>query len=153
MVSLAYMWQHPDALRRARFHVQLEIEDVSDVRPPLPDRTGIVLVKGRVTRTFRTDESLRLGSAAHFEVWVHGDRPRHMGNVIMVARDWLAAQKHLEVVLDGDPPVCRLLSFREISAPSRTPILRLPSRLQCWWIRQRSDPTQWLFRFLHRRRR
>ena len=140
MVSVFWVWQEPEARRRARFHAQLEIEEVSE-KGPGPGWAGIALVRGRVRQIFRGQESLRLGDSAHFEVWVYsvGDKGLPRGNEIGVERDSVAAHKHVEVFLNGDPPACRLVGtgFKAIDAPSRRPHLFMPSLLHCWWIKRR----------------
>jgi hypothetical protein len=102
----------------APYHVQFELESRSE---PLRIPSEVVL-KGRVSRVFRSDGRLGPGDRVTFKLWVcePGDEPT---GPAFIYREPFMQAAHVEAYLYGDPPDCKLAAyeFAVISALSDEP--------------------------------
>lgn len=108
--------------RKARYHVQVEIESVA----PKAERSYTTRVHARVRTVFKSDGTVGEGTLVEFDLWVVDSWDDiSTGPVWFLLADTVKPQKLLEVFLVGEPPACEVVSWQACPIPARSTTPRM----------------------------
>ena|SRR5690349_21751699 len=121
---------YEDAMRRARFHVQVEVTELDPPQawglpePLRPKR--LHFLAGRVVRVFRTDGSLATGDSVIIQVPVVPAGEEPLVDVEgQIDESAIAGLRFFEAYFDGDPPQLEIAAglWRPLAGVTNNPLI------------------------------
>lgn len=111
------------ARREATYHVQVKIISLGAAPPTV----GEIVVQGRITRVFRTNNRLKEGDSISFALPVLREGGHHPPGRDYFLHSHLVEATHLEAYLDGEPPHCEVCmdECSVIPGPSTSPTMSI----------------------------
>lgn len=126
-------------------HVQVALQNLArDFHQPY----GMLRVSAKVVRIFKAPEQITIGSDLEFDLPVYtGDKGEFPDGWLHCWYEDLLLHPHLEVCLNGNPPLCRLAEdlVETIPGPTAAPVINfeqerkaqqateMPQTNKKWW--------------------